>query len=142
MPIVVNSSLSIPDDVVEFRQVRASGPGGQNVNKVSNAVELRIVLNEIPGLSATALARLRKLAGRRVSERGVLVIDAQRLRSLEQNKADATHRFVEMVRTALIEPKKRRKTRPTRAAREQRLWTKARNARLKNLRRKGSVDEH
>jgi ribosome-associated protein len=108
MPIVVSSSLSIPDD--------------------------------IPGLSPAALERLRNLAGRRLNERGILVLDAERLRSLEQNRADAICRLVELVRKALIEPKKRRKTRPTRASREQRLATKARNASIKKLRRRGGLD--
>ena len=141
MPIVVDSSLSIPDEVIEFRQVRASGPGGQNVNKVSNAIELRVAITEIPGLTPAALLRLRRLAGRRVSERGILVIDAQRLRSLEQNKADATHRLVEMLRVALVEPRRRRKTAPPRASREHRLATKARDSRIKKLRRRGTPDD-
>ena len=141
MPIVVTPSLSIPDDVVEFRQVRASGPGGQNVNKVSNAIELRIDVSDIPGLSPAALERLRRLAGRRLGGSGILVIDAERLRSLEQNKADATRRLTDLVRTALIEPRKRRKTMPTRAARERRLAAKARKSRVKKLRDRGSLDQ-
>jgi ribosome-associated protein len=142
MPIVVNSRLSIPADVVEFRHVRASGPGGQNVNKVSNAVELRIDVSGLPGLTAGALERLRRLAGRRLSDRGILVIDAGRLRSLEQNKADAISRLVAMVKAALVEPKKRRRTKPTRASRERRLATKARDARIKKLRRDRGLEDH
>jgi ribosome-associated protein len=140
-PVVVNDGITIPDECLEFRQVRASGPGGQNVNKVSNAVELRFDALSLPSLSATARARLRRIAGRRMNDRGVIVIDAQRLRSLEQNKADAVQRLKAMIREALVEPRVRRRTKPTRAARERRLAGKARDSKIKKLRGKRSLDD-
>ena len=134
MPFEVSGSLAIPDELVEFRAVRASGPGGQNVNKVSNAVELRFDSAAWDALAPSARLRLERIAGRRMTDAGLIVIDAQRHRSLEQNRADAVERLVEMIRKALVEPKPRRPTRPTRASKERRLQGKARSSRTKKLR--------
>jgi ribosome-associated protein len=134
MPIAVDATHSIPDDLVEFRAVRASGPGGQNVNKVSNAVELRFDAAHWMALSADARQRLRRMAGRRMTAAGIIVIDAQRLRSLEQNRADAIERLCALVRAALVAPKPRRRTRPTRASKERRLEGKAQRGQVKVLR--------
>ncbi len=140
MPIDVDSHRAIPDELVEFRAVRASGPGGQNVNKVSNAVELRFDSAAWDALWPTARTRLRRIAGRRMTEEGLIVIDAQRLRSQEQNRADAVDRLVAMIREALIEPKPRRPTKPTRASKERRLEHKARASKVKQLRKVRSFD--
>ena len=141
MPIEVSRSLEIPDELVEMRAVRASGPGGQNVNKVSNAVELRFDAAAWEALPVNARPRLRRIAGRRMTDEGLIVIDAQRFRSLEQNRADALERLVSMVRESLIEPKPRRPTKPTRASKERRLAGKARDARTKQLRSRVRGDD-
>jgi ribosome-associated protein len=134
VPVEITRALTIPDELLEFRAVRASGPGGQNVNKVSNAVELRFDSAGWRALPPRARPRLARLAGRRMTAGGLIVIDAQRFRSQERNRADALERLATMIRESLIEPKARRATKPTRASKERRLASKSRAARTKELR--------
>ncbi|TDR87216.1 alternative ribosome rescue aminoacyl-tRNA hydrolase ArfB [Enterovirga rhinocerotis] len=139
--IRVTSRLALDESEIEESFVRASGPGGQNVNKVSTAVELRFDAAGSPNLTEAVRARLRVLAGRRMTRDGVIVIDAQRFRTRELNRADALERLVDLIRAATVVPKVRRPTRPTLASKERRLEGKERRSRVKGL-RQSKPDRH
>jgi ribosome-associated protein len=127
-------TLIPPDDALEYKAIRAGGPGGQNVNKVASAVQLRCDLNVWPQLPARIRSRLRTLAGRRITNEDVIVITAQRFRAQEQNRSDALERLLALISEASIEPKVRRATKPTRASKERRLQHKGERSQVKRAR--------
>lgn len=127
----ISPDLILDDSELDEQFVRASGPGGQNVNKVATAVQLRFDVERSPKLSEEVRARLRTLAGSRLTSDGVLVIDARRHRTQAQNREDARARLVDLLRQALVRPKRRRKTRPSKASVEKRVQSKKRRAQTK-----------
>jgi ribosome-associated protein len=141
MAVVVNPALLIPENELSVAFLRSSGPGGQNVNKVASAVQLRFDLAGSRVLGAPVKARLRALAGRRLSADGALLIVARSHRSQERNRRDAEERLAELIRRALPAPKLRRATRTPRAAHERRLQRKARQRRTKALRARPAWDD-
>jgi ribosome-associated protein len=128
MALHINDALLIDDSELDERFVRASGPGGQNVNKVSTAVQLRFDVERSRALGPEVRARLRALAGSRMTDEGVLVIDARVHRTQGQNREEARDRLADLVRRALVRPKRRKKTKPGKAAKERRLATKKRRS--------------
>jgi ribosome-associated protein len=135
MLIPINCHLFLDDSEIEESFIRASGPGGQNVNKVSSAVQLRFDLLRSRSLPEEVRERLARLAGRRLTRDGVIVIIAQRYRTQERNRQDALDRLIALVRRAAVPPAPRRPTKPSRAAKERRLQAKARRATVKQQRR-------
>ena len=132
--IRINDTISIDDGEIAESFIRSSGPGGQNVNKLATAVQLRFDVRHSPSLSHEVRARLERLAGKRLTRDGVLVITAQRHRTQERNRDDALERLVELIRAAAVRPTQRRATRPTLGSKVRRLEGKKRRAGVKALR--------
>jgi ribosome-associated protein len=136
----ITDQISLDERELEERFVRASGPGGQNVNKVSTAVELRFDVERSASLPEGVRVRLRRLAGRRLSDEGILVIRADRFRTQERNREDARERLAELIRQATIVPKRRVPTKPSRASKERRRDDKKKRGRVKRLRGSRDLD--
>jgi len=139
--IQITDEVALDEGELEFSFIRASGPGGQNVNKVSTAVQMRFDARRSPSLPDDVSARLQKLAGARLTLDGVIVITANRHRTQERNRADAVQRLSALIAKAAVPPVKRRPTRPTKASKERRLVTKARRAGVKTMRGRPSGED-
>ena len=136
--IQITDSIAIDDNEIVEEFVRSSGPGGQNVTRVATAVQLRFDIVNSASLSEDVRRRLMRLGGSRVTREGILVIDARRFRTQEQNRRDARERLIGLVRKAAEKPKPRRKTKPTAASKRKRIEEKRRRSRIKQ--RRQSVD--
>ena len=139
--IRISNTVRIPESSIVISPIRSSGPGGQHVNKVATGVHLRFDI-EASGLPQAYKERLAAMKDRRITDGGLIVIKAQRYKSQEKNRTDALERLMELLRSAGRQPKRRRATRPTRAARERRLAAKSRRAGIKSLRRKVDLKNH
>jgi ribosome-associated protein len=133
--IFINEKISIDESEIHEEFIRSSGPGGQNVNKVATAVQLRFDVSGSVSLPDDIIKRLIRIAGKKVSKEGELVIKAARFRTQEMNRKDALERLVDLVKKATVVPRPRRKTKPTKASKERRMETKHRRSEVKAARR-------
>jgi ribosome-associated protein len=132
--IQITNTIAIDESNIQEEFIRASGPGGQNVNKVATAVQLRFDVRN-SSLPSDVRARLARLAGKRITEDGILIIEARRFRTQERNRQDALQRLIELVRKAAEKPKPRRKTKPPLASKQRRLESKRHRSKIKKMRR-------
>ena len=139
--LVISPSISIDENEIQYDFVRASGPGGQNVNKVATSVQLRFDVHNSPSLTSEIKERLTKLAGRRITDEGILILEAKRHRTQDQNRQEALDRLTDLIRRAQDKPKPRHATRPTRASRERRLAVKRKRSGIKKNRQTPSHQE-
>jgi ribosome-associated protein len=140
MPLIITPDIVIPDEELEWKFIRSSGPGGQNVNKVASAVQLRFDVLHSPSLPDDVRVRLLRLAGHRLTKDGVIIVTARECRDQVRNRQIARERLAELIRRATFVPKKRKATRPTKASKERRIESKKRNARTKRQRSKRFED--
>jgi ribosome-associated protein len=135
MPLIITPDIVIPDEELEWRFIRSSGPGGQNVNKVASAAQLRFLLPQNTSLPVTVRNRLRRLAGQKLVDDGTILFKSMSERSQEQNRRAAQARLEGLIRAAMVEPKIRKKTRPTKGSMERRIESKKRRGATKLERR-------
>jgi ribosome-associated protein len=138
--IEITPTLYIDERELQFDFIRSAGPGGQNVNKVATAVQLRFDIISSTSLASDTKGRLIQLAGKRVTTDGVLLIEAKRFRTQEQNRENAIQRLVELIRKSLVKPKSRKKTRPSAASKEKRLRSKKAKGEIKKIRQNKSFE--
>ncbi len=140
MPLEVSKNIHIPESELEEQFIRASGPGGQHVNKAATAVQLRFDVENSPSLPEGIRRRLKKLAGKRLTKEGELILEASQHRSRVENREEARQRLIKLILRAAKPPVKRKKTKPTRASKERRLKNKRARSEKKRRRKPPSLD--